>query len=761
MKIGPFVALALGALLFATTGLVLTAAITGGQAAPGRYAAAPAVVVTAADLAEPGHVDYAGGVPDRTFYAQLEDGPAEQIGRPWSAAAFSGYRLTAGRAPRDGEIVVPGGTPGRRVGVRTAAGTRAYTVSGATGQAEFESAVFFSDAEAARLAPRADAVILTEPPRTVPAGLRVLTGDDRALADPRARRDAAALAGLTTVMGLATAVAAFVSVFVVAATFAFSVTQRRRELALLRLAGATPAQVTRTVLGEAARTGVAAAAAGCALALLAAPALARLLAAAGAAPEWFTVAPSLAAPLVLLVAFGAGVALAIGGSGAAAVRAGRIRPIEALRDAEADERAMTPFRWAGGVAALAVAAGALALTFALPGPYGAELARYTGPALIVALALLSPPVIRPLTRVLVPGGLLVRANTLASVRRAAAVTAPVLLTVGLMSTLWGTAEAAGAAASRAERHEYAAATSVVLPKGAPGLNREVTGRLADLDALTVATTTLYAVPEAGVLYGPSPQPIPFDARAVNRADLLTLPVLAGRPADLDDSSIVVDETLGRAVGDEVRVLLADGRPVTLRVVAVTGLGGSGGGAVVTARHAGTALPAAAYVRGDLPAGLLHDLPVTVLPFAQWSAAGEAGRAQQARLALLAVGGVAVLYTGVAVANTLVMSTRRRSRELALLRAAGATPGQVLRMVAAEAALVVTIGALLAGVVTAVTSGGLWLALNRVAEGTPWSFPLAPFLAGTAACLVTALLSAVLPAAGAARSLPSACPSARP
>ncbi|MFD1934868.1 ABC transporter permease [Nonomuraea mangrovi] len=754
MKIGTFVALALGTLLFATTGLVLAAAITGGSGTPGRYAHAPAVVVTAGDLAEPGHVNFPGGVPDRTFYAQLKGGPTEQIGRPWSAAAFSGHRLTAGRAPaNDNEIVVPGGSAGRRVTVLTAAGSRPYTVSGVTVPVGFESAVFFSDAEAARLSPRVDAVILTEPPHSVPAGLKVLTGDDRALADPHARRDAAALVGLTTIMGMATAVAAFVSVFVVASTFAFSVTQRRRELALLRLAGATPSQVTSTVLREAARMGVVASAAGCALALLAAPALARLLAAAGAAPTWFTVSPSLASLLVLLVAFGAGVALAAVGSGAAAVRAGRVRPTEALRDAEVDQRAMTPFRWLGGMAALAAAAGALVLTFALPGPYGAELARYTGPALIVALALLSPLTIRPLTRVLVPGGLLVRANTLASVRRAAAVTAPVLLTVGLMSSLWGTAEAANAAGSRAARHEYGSATSVVLPAGTPGLNREVTDKLAGLDALTVASTTIYAVPEAGILYGPSPEPIPFDARAVNRADLLDLPVLSGRPADLDDSSIVVDETLGRDVGDKVRVLLADGRPVTLRVVAVTELGVAGGGALVTTRHAGSSLPTAAYVRGNLPADLLHDLPVTVLPLSQWSAASDAYRAGQVRLALLVVGGVAVLYTGVAVANMLVMSTRRRSRELALLRAAGATPGQVLRMVAAEAALVVTVGALLAGIVTLVTSGGLWMALNRVAEGTPWSFPVAPFLAATAACLLVALLSAVLPAAAGARSLP--------
>src|SRR5258707_8547089 len=60
------------------------------------------------------------------------------------------------------------------------------------------------------------------------------------------------------------AVIAFVAVFVLASTFGFAVTQRRRELALLRLAGATPAQVRRMLLAEALITGLAAGAAGAA-----------------------------------------------------------------------------------------------------------------------------------------------------------------------------------------------------------------------------------------------------------------------------------------------------------------------------------------------------------------------------------------------------------------------------------------------------------------------------------------------------------------
>lgn len=241
------------------------------------------------------------------------------------------------------------------------------------------------------------------------------------------------------------------------------------------------------------------------------------------------------------------------------------------------------------------------------------------------------------------------------------------------------------------------------------------------------------------------QLIPFDARVVDRVDLLDLPVTAGRLADLNDSSIVVDETWGRQVGEKVEVLLADGRPVTLRVAAVTALGLSGGGAVLTPKYAGTALPNAMYVRGPLPTHTLDGLPASVVPIQRWSAATDAYRTGQMRLALLIIGGVAVLYTGVAVANTLVMSARQRAKELALLRATGATQGQVLRMVAGEAALAVVAGALLAAVATVLTSGTLWFAFNRTAEGTPPSFLVIPFVTASATCLLVAVLAAVLPA----------------
>lgn len=77
--------------------------------------------------------------------------------------------------------------------------------------------------------------------RVVGDRAQVLTGDDRRRADPATERDAEALLTVNALLGTAGGITAFVSVFVVASTFAFAVALRRREFGLLRTAGATPA----------------------------------------------------------------------------------------------------------------------------------------------------------------------------------------------------------------------------------------------------------------------------------------------------------------------------------------------------------------------------------------------------------------------------------------------------------------------------------------------------------------------------------------
>ena len=125
------------------------------------------------------------------------------------------------------------------------------------------------------------------------------------------------------------------------------------------------------------------------------------------------------------------------------------------------------------------------------------------------------------------------------------------------------------------------------------------------------------------------------------------------------------------------------------------------------------------------------------------------------LALIAILGMALIYTGIAIANTLVMATATRSRELAALRLSGALPRQVLRTIGVEALLVSGIGILFAAAVTAVTVIGLRHGLAPFAPSVRLVVPWLPLTGIALACLVTALLASLIPAALALRRPPLA------
>jgi putative ABC transport system permease protein len=245
--------------------------------------------------------------------------------------------LVSGEAPSlDDEIVVSEGAAGigQQVTVLTASSKHTYTVSGLVKRVTFESALFFTDKEAARLSPRIDALAThtngATARQTVGNSAEVLTGADRRRVDPDLKNYRQALNSTGIVAAMAAGLAVFVSTFVIASTFAFSVAQRLRELALFRLVGATPKQVRRMIYIEALVVGVVASGLGSIAGWLGAPFVAHVLIALHLAPEGFELGSALWPPLV---AFAIGLSVALLGVRAAARRASRIRAIAALREA--------------------------------------------------------------------------------------------------------------------------------------------------------------------------------------------------------------------------------------------------------------------------------------------------------------------------------------------------------------------------------------------------------------------------------------------
>jgi putative ABC transport system permease protein len=224
-----------------------------------------------------------------------------------------------------------------------------------------------------------------------PGTVRVLTGDGRADAQPDP--DAGLLAIAAALLGTTSGLAGFVSVFVVAGTFAYAVTARRREFGLLRTAGATPRQVRRLVLGEALAVGVTASAAGSAAGPLVAAPFARWLVRAGLAPH--TLSPHVMV-WPLAAAAGAGVTIALTGAWVAARRTGKVQPAEALREAAVDRKVMPWLRWIAGLAALGGSVPLLLLLGSAPSAGTVALFLPIAMLLTTGCAMLAPLLIRPL-----------------------------------------------------------------------------------------------------------------------------------------------------------------------------------------------------------------------------------------------------------------------------------------------------------------------------------------------------------------------------
>ncbi|MDN3023188.1 FtsX-like permease family protein [Streptomyces sp. S.PB5] len=774
---GSFVALSLGVALLTVMGLALASSLDAPALEPERFSAAPVVVKGQDTLRVPTPIGdrvqklaHPRPVPTETVASLRRLGRVTQdrtfavrddvVGHPWSTAAFAPYELTAGRAPRAAdEVVATDGLPaavGQRMrtahGVVRVVGT--VSAGDAWGAYGFESAFFFTDARAAELAPVSTQLVVESDAaavrRVVDGRARVLTGDARRLADADPERDAEALTTLNALFGTAGGVTGFVSVFVVASTFAFAVAQRRREFGLLRTVGATPGQLRRTVLTEALVVGILASAAGCALGAYAAPWLAEWVVDGGLAPSWFAIGDHV---WPYQLAFWTGLSVAVCGALAASWRAGRTAPTQALREAAADERPLTRGRLLCGTALLVTATVTCVLTLLTdPGDLLHRKTYVSRPMLLItATALLAPALVRPLTGLLAPCGFLVRSNAGAALRRTAAVAAPVLVTVALTGSLLGATATLNEAKATEARLRTVSDFVVTSPTG---LSPEVVRRLRalpDTEISATASSAVYVLEEGVAL-------IRSEARAADPRALaatVRLPLTAGRVTDLDDDSIIVNEEWAQhEVGRQVTVRLGDGTRRSLRIAAVMPVGTGDNGVYVTPANARGAVVDRVEVKGAATeAELRRSLAAsdaTLLTRDEWlhtayPTATFTDADERTRLGLLLVLGIVLLYTGISLANTLLMATSDRAREFASLRLAGATTGQVLRLVAAEAALVVAVGAVLGLLVTALNLGGMWGALGLQSVRSPIRLPWTELAAATGACAVLAVISAVVPA----------------
>lgn len=573
-------------------------------------------------------------------------------------------------------------------------------------------------------------------------------------------------AGAITLLAMVLALATFLAVFIVSSTFAFTVAQRRRDLALLRLVGGSRGQLRRLLLSEALLLAVIGCGVGVPLGLVAMNVQSDLLRGLGFVPPQFAARWQ---DWILAVSFGVGIGVSLIGVFAASRRAAKVAPLEALRATGAQRRVMTGVRWAFGLLFLA---GTIALLVVAPltGADGAiPISINVSITAAVALAAFSPLVVPLVGRVLgltLRGstiGRLAQANLRDGVRRSASTAAPLLVLVTLVLGLSG-ALSTLATAGRAELQRTVHGDLIVDSGGAAA------DRIADIPGVTVAATQVPV--EATV----TTERTTHDKEQVSTHDTVALavdpatyasthplPLAAGSLADLHGATMAVGQNEDLSVGDTATVRIG-GRNLTLRVVGLLPETLSGGEydyllprdlvpAPLLAGAAETVVKLDPGADQSAVTKSIRALGGQVRPMSDWLNAQTSEQNQMNSGIMTVLMGLAGLYALVAVINAVVIAAADRRCEFATARMTGLTRGQVVRMALIEAGAVTSIGLLLGFLGATGTLIEIGSAVRQFTGRTEFDIPWAPLGAVTLVAFLVISLTSVWTSLAATRVTP--------
>jgi putative ABC transport system permease protein len=592
----------------------------------------------------------------------------------------------------------------------------------------------------------------------LPPGVEVVSG--QAVANELSSTVSHQLSFISTALLIFALMSLLVGGFTIFNTFSITVGQRTRELALLRIVGASRRQVFRSVLSEAALTGLLASLIGLGLGVLAALGLKGLLAAFG------IVLPS--APLVfeirtMLVAIGVGVGATALSAIVPARRAIRIAPLAALSE-QVDE-ATTPVRRrrviAGGVIGLV---GVAAVVDGVAKP-SLTLVGVGALGIVIARGVLVPHVARPvsgflgrpLAGLLGTPGRLGRENSMRNPGRTAQTAAALMIGLSLVSTI----AVLGASFSKSAKNSVDSAVSAnYIVSGNGGFSKSVVGAVSRLPGVSTATVVYQGQFEVlgslSTLVAASPADLSKTVR---------LHITAGRgAAAMAAGQLLVDTSTADAdhlqVGSTVPVRFAQTGSTTMRVGGIFKanplLGSYLTGAGFLLSHFENPLPIAVLLstspgaRGLGPAlnrALTPYANVGVKTRAQFEASAQASVNQLLGLIYVLLA-LAVLIALIGIVNTLMLSVFERTREIGLLRAVGMTRGQVKAMIRSEALVIALFGAVIGVVVGTVLGLALASALRNNGV-TTLALPVPSLIAFLVLSAILGLIAATWPARRAA------------
>jgi putative ABC transport system permease protein len=508
-------------------------------------------------------------------------------------------------------------------------------------------------------------------------------------------------------------VSLFVSIFIIYNTFAIVLSQRTREMGLLRAIGADSRQLRRSAMGEALVIGGLASVLGIVGGLLVAAGLTALFGLIGAdLPDYPTIVSTRTVLAATLVGIGVTVVAAFGPTRKAA----RVAPIAAIRDGgEAGAPRSRTRLLAGGVFVTAgVILGGLGLagTGSTSGTVSLMAIGAIGVFLGVTFAspLLVGPVVTvvgwPLRRLGVAGKLAGQ-NARRNSRRTATTAAALMIGLAVVSMALVVGESVKAQFRQTLQSSVAAEYLVVDQTSDAGFPTTVVDDIAADPAFGDVTGFKYADVSVN---GSIDEAVAADLGTMPA--LFDIDVTAGDYAD-DGASLLVSRSRADdwdlTVGDRITVAFTTGVSADLtisgiyddeflieepwlldqRTFADAGLN------VADNWLAFSSVDGADPVAVDTALSTLS----ATYPQADVQTAGEfqetlEGLIDQILTVLNALVALAVVIALIGIANTLALSIHERTRELGLVRAVGMSRRQVRRMVRYEAALIAFFGAVL-------------------------------------------------------------------
>jgi putative ABC transport system permease protein len=567
-------------------------------------------------------------------------------------------------------------------------------------------------------------------------------------------------------------IALFVGSFVIANSLSITIAQRTRELATLRMLGASRRQVLASIILEALVVGVIASVIGLFLGLLLAKGLFSLFDAVG-----FTLPNTglVFETRTVIVALLAGILVTLVASLRPAIRATRVPPVAAVREgATLPPGRFARLRGAGALLMVAVGFGALAYGLFVDSLDTTEILIWMGLGTLLVflgVALFSSRLVRPLahvlgwpaTRIGGAAGLLARDNARRNPQRTASTAAALMIGLALVTLVATLASGIVASFKGAVNDLFTGDFAITAQNNFSPIPTDAAEAAAKVTGVTVVgnvrTGEALRNGDAGFITAVDP----------GMSDVIDLEWKEGSPdviSSLGDDGAFVDDNWAEendlGVGSPIRITFPNGSSGTFRVEGIfePPTGGSPFASVTISAEAWdaeVAQPRNLYSFLKMEGGAtdqnqsaldaaLADFPNAKAQTRQAFIDNQISGLSSILNILYVLLALSIIVSLFGIVNTLVLTVFERTREIGMLRAIGMTRRQIRRMIRHESVITALIGAAI-GIVLGIVLAALLIV--RV-DFLIFSFPTTQVVIFVIAAIVVGILAAVFPARRAAK-----------